>query len=226
MGSQARAVDPIDAVLFDLHGTLIDQGTGQAWIDRAMRRLDDTRTVPEGLAGFLERIWENAREFDPQSTRDLDATVHHAVFHKLIADFRLDEEFTEALYASMLEPWAPYQDALPTLRALREAGVRIFVLSNIGVPIDHVLDRTGIGALIDGRVLSYEVGHVKPDAGIFRAALDAMDVDASAVLMVGDSAKDDAGAGFLGIRTLILPRTFGPIHGLDLVRALVMASRS
>lgn len=226
MGSQARAVDPIDAVLFDLHGTLIDQGTGQAWIDRAMRRLDDTHTVPEGLVGFLERIWENAREFDPQSTRDLDATVHHAVFHKLIADFRLDEEFTEALYASMLEPWAPYQDALPTLRALREAGVRIFVLSNIGVPIDHVLDRTGIGALIDGRVLSYEVGHVKPDAGIFRAALDAMDVDASAVLMVGDSAKDDAGAGFLGIRTLILPRTFGPIHGLDLVRALVVASRS
>ena len=220
-----RAVVPINTVLFDLHGTLIDQGTGQAWIDRAMLHLDTTRTVPDGLPGFLERIWENAREFDPQSTRDLDATVHHAVFHKLIADFHIDEEFTEALYASMLEPWVPYQDALPTLHALRDAGVGIFVLSNIGVPIDHVLERTGISALLDGRVLSYEVGHVKPDAGIFRAALDAMQVDASEVLMVGDSAKDDAGAGFLGIRTLILPRTFGPIHGLDLVRAIVVASR-
>jgi FMN phosphatase YigB (HAD superfamily) len=39
--------------------------------------------------------------------------------------------------------------------------------------------------------------------------------------MVGDSWKDDAGAGALGIRTLILPRTRGRVHGLDAVLRLV-----
>lgn len=39
--------------------------------------------------------------------------------------------------------------------------------------------------------------------------------------MVGDSWRDDAGAAALGIRTLLLPRTTGPVHGLDAVLRLV-----
>jgi hypothetical protein len=35
--------------------------------------------------------------------------------------------------------------------------------------------------------------------------------------MVGDSPRDDVGGVPLKIRTLILPRTEGPIHGLGMV---------
>lgn len=224
MGSQAFGIPPINGVLFDLHGTLIDQGTGQAWIDAAVRVTPPRTPPPPDLPIFLDRIWENAREFDPNSTRDLDAGVHHAVFHKLIARFDLDDAFVEALYGTMLDPWTAYDDAVPTLQALRDLGVRVFILSNIGIPIDHVLERTGIAAQIDGRVLSYEVGHVKPDSGIFTAAVERMHLSPHEVLMVGDSAKDDVGAGFLGIRTLILPRTFGSVHGLSIVTEMVRAS--
>jgi hypothetical protein len=38
---------------------------------------------------------------------------------------------------------------------------------------------------------------------------------------VGDAWRDDAGAAALGIRTLILPRTDDPSHGLELVLRLV-----
>jgi HAD superfamily hydrolase (TIGR01509 family) len=65
------------------------------------------------------------------------------------------------------------------------------------------------------------VGSVKPDEPIFRAALEALGVDAADTLMVGDSGKDDAGAAHLGIRTLLLPRTTGPVHGLAAVLRLV-----
>jgi len=44
---------------------------------------------------------------------------------------------------------------------------------------------------------------------------------ASDVLMVGDNANDDGGATHLGMRTLILPRTAGRVHGLKAVTALV-----
>jgi hypothetical protein len=39
--------------------------------------------------------------------------------------------------------------------------------------------------------------------------------------MVGDAWQDDAGAAALGVRTLILPRTDDPSHGLELVVRLV-----
>ena len=86
--------------------------------------------------------------------------------------------------------------------------------------IRTVLDREGVTPLVDAVVLSYEVGCVKPDHRIFQAALDTLGLDAASVLMVGDNAHDDGGGASLGLRTLILPRTTGPVHGLFAVTAL------
>jgi HAD superfamily hydrolase (TIGR01509 family) len=225
--SFAVAGEPIDAVLFDLHSTLVDQGSALQWLDLAdPDRVFESARTP-ALAAFLERIWENARQFDPQSRRDLDPVQHREIFHALIEHGPgIDRDFADRIYETMLDPWHAYDDTVPTLRALREMGVHVVVLSNIGVVIDHVLERTGIAEFVDGRVLSFEVGHVKPDPEIFEAALAVTGVPASRTLMVGDSPKDDVGAAQIGIRTLLLPRTSGPIHGLDLVRGLVSASRA
>ena len=101
----------------------------------------------------------------------------------------------------------------------RERGIRTAVLSNVGVDIRPVMAREGLRT--DAVVLSCEVGAVKPRPEIFVSALEALGVEPSEALMVGDSWKDDAGAAALGIRTLILPRTRGPVHGLDQVLRLV-----
>ena len=73
-------------------------------------------------------------------------------------------------------------------------------------------------------MLSCEVGVVKPELAIFTAALDALASSAAESLMVGDSGYDDVGGTGLGMRTLVLPRTRGPIHGLAVVVGLVQAS--
>jgi HAD superfamily hydrolase (TIGR01509 family) len=225
--SFAAPGQPIDVVLFDLHSTLVDQGSATTWLELAdpEGRFKSARTAE--LATFLERIWENARQFDPHSSRDLDPVAHYEVFHALMEHGPgIDRIFADRLYETMLDPWHAYDDTIPTLRALRDMDVHVVVLSNIGVEIDHVLERTGIAEHIDGRVLSLEVGHVKPGPEIFRAALAVTGLPASRTLMVGDSPKDDVGAAHIGIRTLLLPRTSGPIHGLDLVRGMVSASRT
>ena len=72
--------------------------------------------------------------------------------------------------------------------------------------------------------MSYAVGVVKPDPGIFQRSLEVLDLPASEVLMVGDAWRDDAGAAALGVRTLILPRTDDPSHGLELVLRLVTSA--
>jgi HAD superfamily hydrolase (TIGR01549 family) len=220
---------PIQGVIFDIHSTLVDQGNADQWLDAALV-VEPHPLSPDAraqLVAFLDRIWEGARITDPESTRDLSFAAHSRVFHELIAAGPgVDRALANALYDVMLDSWHAYDDTIPTLQALHEAGVGVCLLSNAGVPIRTVLDRDGITPWVDAVVLSYEVGAVKPDHRIFLAALEALDLPATSVLMVGDNANDDGGGASLGIRTLILPRTNGPIHGLEAVTALVLGLRA
>lgn len=225
---------PIRAVLLDFHATLVDQGDADTWLDLAVAQAASGGpdgggwAVPPGeelrpieQAAVLERlddIWSHAREIDPGSARDHSPEAHAEVFHRVM-DGHVPDDIREALYVVMLEVWRAYDDAPPLLDALHERGVRTAVLSNVGVDIRPVMAREGLRT--DAVVLSCEVGAVKPQPEIFEAALEALGASAEETLMVGDSWKDDGGAAALGIRTLILPRTRGRVHGLDAVLRLV-----
>lgn len=121
----------------------------------------------------------------------------------------------------MPDRWTAYDDAGPTLDALRARGIRTAILSNVGFDLRPVLERSGLVDRFDVLVMSFELGVAKPRPGIFAHALERLEVGAHETLMVGDSWHDDAAAAALGIRTLILPRTDGPLHGLDVVVRLV-----
>lgn len=214
----------IDAVVFDIHATLVDQGSAEEWLDRALLRCphESTPANRAELIAFLDRIWEGARVSDPTSSRDRSFADHRRVFLELLdAGPGTDPGLAAALYDVLLDTWHAYDDTVPTLVALRGLGVGVCLVSNAGLPVRDVLDRERISGLVDHVVLSYEVGSVKPEPAIFQAALSALDLPAERVLMVGDNAHDDGGAAALGIRTLILPRTSGPTHGLAAVPALV-----
>jgi len=219
---------PVDTVLFDFHSTLVDQGSSLEWISGANELLAESvshEVVPRAAADYLDRVWEHARAVDPAAKRDRSTEAHRTVFVGTMVKSRgITEVMAEALYATLTKTWHAYHDAVPVLRALHDEGVRLVILSNTGIDIRPTLEREGLLPLADAVVLSYEVGHVKPDPAIFRVALDSVGADPSGALMVGDSAHDDGGAAALGIRTLILPRTVGPEHGLELVPAIVSAS--
>lgn len=223
---------PVDGVLFDFHSTLVDQGDAAEWLRRAWQRARRDgepadvlgAEVADGLVAWADRIWERARELDPDSRRDLDPASHREVYDLLLHDApSLDTDLTDALYVTLLDTWVPYDDTLPVLRVLRAAGIRTALVSNVGLDVRAVLDRGGLSELLDAVVLSYEVGVVKPHPGIFAAALERIGVAAEHALMVGDSWQDDGGAAQLGVRTLVLPRTTGPLHGLGAVLRLAGA---
>jgi HAD superfamily hydrolase (TIGR01509 family) len=220
----------IEGVLFDFHSTLVDQGNGASWIllawQHAGRHGDPAGVLgaekADQLAAWVERIWEGAREIDPNSRRDLHPDSHREVYDLLVRDLPdVDAELARSLYATMLETWIPYDDTIPVLRTLHDRGIKTALVSNVGIDVRQVLHRAGLTDLLDAVVLSYEAGVVKPDITIFAQALELIEVAAERALMVGDSWRDDSGAAQLGIRTLLLPRTSGPTHGLDLVLRLV-----
>jgi HAD superfamily hydrolase (TIGR01549 family) len=221
---------PIEAVLFDFHSTLVDQGDSHAWIELAWRHAGRAGTAQDSLgrehadrlASWVDRIWEHVVEVDPHNERDLSPRRHREVYDALVDRVpEVDDQLAEALYEVMLETWIPYDDAVPTLRALRARGLKLALISNVGVDVRGVLERSGMGGLFDAVILSFEVGAVKPNRPIFERALEALGVPPGRALMVGDNARDDAGAAHLGIRTLLLPRTHGVEHGLELVLRLL-----
>lgn len=221
---------PIRAVLFDFHSTLVDQGDPFLWLDLAWARAGRDGSPAEVLgeqgraqiADWINRIWEHVREVDPHNERDLSPSRHREVYDELMRRVpQVDEDLAHALYECLLETWIPYDDAIPTLVELRRRGVRVALVSNVGIDVRSVLDAGGLTDLMDAVVLSFEAGSVKPAAPIFERALAAVSVPAENALMVGDSPQDDSGAALIGIRTLLLPRTSGRRHGLALVLGMV-----
>lgn len=225
-----EAPEPIKGVIFDFHATLVEGGDAGRWIEAALRRLaEEGNAEPDlsagqlaGLGEHLHHIWQHAHTIDPRSERDLSQDRHWDVFNRTVALYPgIKPDLIAALYAVMPDQWVPFVDTLPVLRELKSRGVGIVVLSNIGLDIRPLLDRVGVSGLLDGVVLSFEVGLVKPDPAIFARALELLDVPGSQTLMVGDSPRDDVGGVSLKIRTLILPRTEGPVHGLGTVLQMV-----
>lgn len=217
-------MQPVDAVLFDLHTTLVDGGDAQVWLEQAAAEAGaPAPNRSENWIAVLDDIWVYANRIDPGARRDLAPDIHHRVFLDLIdlcgkeLGDPLDPRLTQALYDTMLSQWVPYADAAGVLGALQAGGIATVLVSNVGIDVRPVLRAGRLDSLIDAVVLSYEVGAVKPDPEIFSAALRAVDTDPERALMVGDSHGPDGGASSIGIRTLLLPRTRGPQRGLDIV---------
>lgn len=105
-----------------------------------------------------------------------------------------------------------FDDSVATLQALRDRGYRLGLVSNTpwGTP-DYLwvgqLERFALAPLFDATCFSSDVGFRKPDARIFRAALDRLGVPARRAMFVGDDRTADIlGAGQMGLRTALIVR--------------------
>lgn len=116
---------------------------------------------------------------------------------------------TDALVASIR--FQPFPEVMQTLRALRERGLRLVVLSNWDVSLHAMLEHTGIAELVDGAVSSAEHGVAKPDPAIFEHALALAGASAEEAWHVGDSPEADvAGAEAAGVSPVLVWRGDAP----------------
>ena len=116
-----------------------------------------------------------------------------------------------------------YPDSAPTLRALRDAGIRTVVVSNWDWSLHERLEETGLAELVDGAVASAVIGSSKPDGAIFRAALDLVGAAPAQAWHVGDTPEADVeGARRAGLRPILIDRdgAQAPLDGVLTVRSL------
>ncbi len=223
-----------EAVLFDFHGTLAQVEDAVTWVRAAAAECGTAlgvapatiladRLVTAGRAGgplparvppHLMEVW---------AARDLYEYAHRAAFTGLAETVQTTiEGLPEALYERLLSPrgWRAYSDAATTMAALKAAGKRIGIVSNIGFDIRPIFDVYGLADYVDAYVLSYEIGRLKPDPAIFEYACAKLQVDPEHALMVGDTPAD-AAAVAIGCTAYVVPAAGpGESNGLSAVSAL------
>jgi REG-2-like HAD superfamily hydrolase len=100
-----------------------------------------------------------------------------------------------------------YEDTLPTLKALKERGLTIGLISNVAQDMEHVYKELGIQPYLSFKVTSAEVGYDKPKPGIFLAALSKAKVKPAETIHIGDQYDlDIVGARGVGITGILLDR--------------------
>ena len=92
------------------------------------------------------------------------------------------------------EPVAPTEELV---RDLKEAGYRLYVLSNMSREFIDFLRRFPVYGLFDGEVVSCEEGVVKPEPEIYRRLLGRYGLDPAQTLFIDDRPANIAAAAAL-----------------------------
>ena len=195
----------IQGVLFDFHNTLVHLAPTAKWI-ASVGGQDLAPARRELLADVLSTVWARADARWPGSPWDLTPAAHRQAFTVILQeDGGCSQSTADRFYDVMPNQWLLAPGAGRLLTDLRRSGMKLGVISNIGIDIRPTLEVFGILELLDAVVLSFEVGMVKPDPNIFRHAAHALGLRPAQCLMVGDTPAADGAASRTGMTALVVP---------------------
>jgi len=202
----------VTVATFDCYGTLVDWEGGAASFlyDFARRKGEDD----PGPAHDLRARWEKLQferiqgpyrpygEVLTDSLRDWSSERGH----------RWEDGDGPALVRSM-ESWQPFPDTVPALRAARDAGLRLWIVSNTDRSImAHTLRHLGVD--FDGVTVAEDVRAYKPGREPFERALAEIGEPPERIVHVAFGFKYDiATAQELGMRTAWVNRKGEPRPG-------------
>ncbi|HET6876498.1 MAG TPA: HAD family hydrolase [Jatrophihabitans sp.] len=188
--SRARTADESTAARTELAGLL---GVDPVALDAEMTATVDQRFRGAGgdLAGSLAWIAQRLGVEVPPAALDRAAARR----------LELERDFGR-----------PRPDADQVLRALRERGLRVGVVSDCSAELPRYFPTLEIAALVDAAVFSFVTGHRKPEPENYLACCAALGVEPGDCPYVGDGGSNElAGAQSLGMRAvhLAVPEELG-----------------
>jgi putative hydrolase of the HAD superfamily len=212
----------IQAVLFDWGGTLTtfhNVDMIEAW------RVAAEVLAPDRVDEVAAALLDAEREVWARTTTTMRSATTAEVLTAAGKAIGLPVE--EALHTQAvrryLDHWSPTSRARPdarrVLHALKEQGLKTGLLSNTHWPREQHeewLARDGLLDLLDARVYTSDLEHVKPHPDAFGALLDAVGVQPQRAVFVGDRLHDDvAGAKALGMRAVWVRNDVVPSYDVE-----------
>ncbi|WP_025770321.1 HAD family hydrolase [Thioalkalivibrio sp. HK1] len=196
----------IHCITFDLDETLWETGPALERAEQALHRWI-VRTLPDSEPRALADLQAHRQHFYttiPEIVHDLTqariswlvALLTEAGYHPQEAKMLASKGFE--VFAEWRSRLVPFDGVQETLAALKER-YRVGAITNGNADVRRV----GIDHLLDFVITPVEAGAAKPDAAIFRCALDTVQVRAQEAVHVGDDPVCDiAGAAALGMKTI------------------------
>jgi putative hydrolase of the HAD superfamily len=203
----------VDAVLFDLSGTLLDESYARHGLVHLAAALNERWDIDTDItrSGFMEAFRAVSAERADQPfymMRDvvcaalnrLIASCGHAATNRELVD--LEHQF----WAAAIPAAVAADEAIETLTLLSDAGIRTGIVSYADVPVfNGLLEQTGLAGLTDVEVCSEMARSCKPHPAIFLQALAAVGAAPADAMFVGDSVEADiVGGNRVGMHTALL----------------------
>ncbi len=214
----------IDAVLFDLGGTIEDvRYDRESRLDacRELKRFltEENINIPAGADELLDAVERGSRDYRAFCER----TMIEAPTNRVWAEWYLREfpvpraeldrvaEGLGLIWETRFHTRSLRPEALETLRSLKERGFRLGVISNTSSRSQVVatLDGYGIRGFFECLCLSCVSGIRKPDPRIFLEALSLLGVPPERAAYVGDTvSRDISGSKAAGYALAFQIRSF------------------
>lgn len=180
----------LDAVIFDVDGTLVDSVDLHA---RCWRRALARYGKEVSFDDVRRQIGKGGDQFLPVFLTESEI----ASFGKELEDYR---SRIWRWYASRVSAFPKVRDLFAMLRA---DGIRVAVGSSSKKPeLLEFLERANVGDLCDVVVSRDDAEESKPQPDVFVACLDKLQVPASRALVVGDTPWDAIAAKRAGLETI------------------------
>lgn len=212
-----RLVAGVDAVFFDIDGTLLDHDAASAASLRLRLAVElggDEELDDERFALALDE-WRRLEllHYDEYLSGIIDLGEQRRRRTAGILDWigveRRPQPELDAWFESFLDGyrdgWAAFEDVEGTIPALEAHGsLELGVITNADASIQRrKLAAMGVGERLPAFVASSLVGRAKPDPAIFTAACDLVGLEPGRVAYVGDRLDVDAlgarDAGLVGV---------------------------
>lgn len=178
-------------VVFDLGGVVFNWNP-----DSIIRRVFENRDTQ---ALVKRKIFEHSDwvELDKGTLRRDRAIARGAL------RTGLSQEEIEMLLNEVPRSLTPIQGTFELIRSVRDAGNRMYVLSNMHhASIDHLQNEFSIWNMFDGIVVSCRIQKVKPEIEIFEHLLDEYQLATTETVFIDDTCENLTAASSLGMRTV------------------------
>jgi len=206
------------AVLFDLDGTLrFNQPSSSELLFNFLAQKGCTVSGQQQrtLQRWTHYYWAQS----PELLQDLEEFQYREEAFWINFNYRslLALDFDEAAARSLAPEVHAYMNAqaapnnwvppetVATLSSLRQAGLRLAVLSNRREPCDDELETLGLLSFMDFALVAGQVSYWKPQPEIFHHAVERLQISPSEVLYVGDNYYADVvGARRAGLQPVLI----------------------
>jgi HAD superfamily hydrolase (TIGR01509 family) len=207
----------IKTIIFDRDGVLTH-------FDHAAATEFFSALVPYSLDEIAKKWVEYGKQIGFPRTVQQEKMFFSLFWERIGIDAGLPVKTVETLkmfdYATMMRP---YPEAASTLEAIRNAGLRIGVLSNFSLAsLDHSLTMVGLRKYVDRTFAATVIGYSKPDGRAYLTAARCLATSPQDCLMIDDERPNCAGALEVGMKTLFVDRrrstdafSSGVIHDLS-----------